>query len=66
MPQEAAALEMEDPPRSLTDRQNSAVYMLWLCVWWRAVCDYVLYRRSSSRKMRALANEAAEWLFEDG
>lgn len=60
------APEMEDPPASWMDRELSAIHMLWLRVWWRAVCDYALYRNSDDRKKRALADEAAEWLFSDG
>jgi hypothetical protein len=36
---------------------------LWLRVWWRAVCDYVLYRERTTPKQRKLADSAADWLF---
>lgn len=36
---------------------------LWLRVWWRAVCDYVLYRGRTDSKSRRLADDAAGWLF---
>jgi hypothetical protein len=57
---------MEEPPPSWLDRELSAVNTLWLRVWWRAVCDYVLYQDSAVRRQRRLADEAATWLFEDG
>ena len=57
---------MEPPSHTWMDREMSSVHMLWLRVWWRAVCDYVLYQNSDKRKYQRLSTEAAEWLFDEG
>lgn len=36
---------------------------LLLRVWWRAVCDYVLYSGHRAKELRLLADDAATWLF---
>ena len=36
---------------------------LLMRVWWRAVCDYVLYKGCKERDQRLLADDASSWLF---
>ena len=49
---------------SIPERAAAPHRRLWLRVWWRAVCDYVLYKSRANTKQRKLADDAAGWLFE--
>ena len=62
---EPVQLAEEARTETWLDQARGPIYRLWLRVWWRAVCDYVLYKSSTNRRRRRLANDASEWLFGD-
>jgi hypothetical protein len=56
-------LECLDAP-NLRDRY-SGIVRLWICVLYRAMSDWVLYRDSPRQALNLRARRAEQWLFHD-
>ena len=48
---------------STSSSEIDPVRRLWVRVWWRAVCDFVLYQDAKTPERKQRAHEASAWLF---